>query len=214
MKTKQILPVITILVLIVTLFGTIPATAAPEETIQLAGKTFKGEFSNAVAFDISPTLRDLASQKHSVPAIPGDGEIRPDRGPAVSDTGFSGDGAIQQGAALKSAAAAISAPIANFEGLSNQDNLTIFGGRVNPPDPNGEVGTNHYVEMINLVFGVYSKTGTLLLGPVDTGALWAGFAVPDCTDPSGDPIVLYDQFVDRWLLSQFTTRGMNPNGTF
>jgi hypothetical protein len=214
MKTKQILPVITILVLIVTLFGTIPATAAPEETIQLAGKTFKGEFSNAVAFDISPTLRDLASQKHSVPAIPGDGEIRPDRGPAVSDTGFSGDGAIQQGAALKSAAAAISAPIANFEGLSNQDNLTIFGGRVNPPDPNGEVGPNHYVEMINLVFGVYSKTGTLLLGPVDTGALWAGFAVPDCTDPSGDPIVLYDQFVDRWLLSQFTTRGMNPNGTF
>jgi len=64
--------------------------------------------------------------------------------------------------------------------------------------------------MINLVFGVYSKTGTLLLGPVDTGTLWAGFAVPDCTDPSGDPIVVYDQFADRWLLSQFTTRGLNP----
>ena len=61
--------------------------------------------------------------------------------------------------------------------------------------------------MINLVFGVYSKTGTLLLGPADIGTLWAGFAVEDCTDASGDPIVLYDQFADRWLLSQFTTRG-------
>ncbi|HWZ51689.1 MAG TPA: hypothetical protein VNW54_09520 [Granulicella sp.] len=101
----------------------------------------------------------------------------------------------------------IPATSANFEGLSNQDNFNIFGFRVNPPDPNGAVGPNHYVEMINLVFGVYSKTGTLLLGPVDTGTLWAGFAIPDCTDPSGDPIVLYDQFADRWLLTQFTTRG-------
>jgi hypothetical protein len=47
----------------------------------------------------------------------------------------------------------------------------------------------------------------LQLGPVDTGTLWAGFAVPDCTDPSGDPIVLYDQIADRWILSQFTTAG-------
>ncbi|TML56148.1 MAG: hypothetical protein E6G15_01940 [Actinobacteria bacterium] len=61
--------------------------------------------------------------------------------------------------------------------------------------------------MINLVFGVYDKSGNLLLGPVDTGTLWSDFAVPDCTDPSGDPVVLYDQFTDRWILSQFTTRG-------
>jgi hypothetical protein len=61
--------------------------------------------------------------------------------------------------------------------------------------------------MVNLVFGVYDKQGNLLLGPVDTGTLWANFAVPDCTDPSGDPIVVYDQLEDRWLLSQFTTRG-------
>jgi hypothetical protein len=39
------------------------------------------------------------------------------------------------------------------------------------------------------------------------GDLWTGFSVQDCTDPSGDPVVLYDQFADRWLLSQFATRG-------
>ena len=37
--------------------------------------------------------------------------------------------------------------------------------------------------------------------------MWSGFAVEDCTDPSGDPIVIYDQLEDRWLLTQFTTRG-------
>jgi hypothetical protein len=103
--------------------------------------------------------------------------------------------------------ASIQAPLANFEGISNQDNFNIFGFRVNPPDPVGDVGPNHYVEMVNLAYAVYDKQGNLLLGPLDTGTLWADFPVEDCTDPSGDPIVVYDQFADRWLLSQFTTRG-------
>src|SRR5436189_3418677 len=63
--------------------------------------------------------------------------------------------------------------------------------------------------MINLVFAVYDRAGNLEAGPIDTGSLWADFAIPDCTDPSGDPVVLYDQFVDRWLLSQFTTSGLD-----
>jgi hypothetical protein len=174
----------------------------------------KGKFASPVAFDVSPALHDLASQKRPSNVSSNEmEEIRPERGPSgASDTGFSGDGALQgAGAERKSsfavAAASISGPLANFEGLSNQDNFNVIGGRVNPPDPVGDVGPNHYVEMINLVFGVYSKTGTLLLGPASLGSLWAGFPVTDCTDDSGDPIVVYDQFVDRWLLSQFTTAG-------
>lgn len=166
----------------------------------------QARFANAVAFDKSPALRDLARRPapiHGVSSAVVD--IRPERGPVAVDRGFTGDGALQ----LRTFAPALAAPgtLANFEGLSNQDNFNVFGFRVNPPDSDGAVGPNHYVEMINLVFGVFSKTGTLLLGPVDNGTLWANFAVPDCTDPSGDTIVLYDQFVDRWLLTQFTTRG-------
>ena len=96
----------------------------------------------------------------------------------------------------------------NFEGLSNQDNFDTFGFRVNPPDNDGDVGPNHYVELINLILGVFDKSGNKLLGPVDIGSLWADFEIPDCTDPSGDPIVLYDQIEDRWLLTQFTTSGL------
>lgn len=103
----------------------------------------------------------------------------------------------------------IPAPLITFEGMANQDNFNVFGFRVNPPDPNGDVGPNNYVEMINLVFAIYDKAGNLLLGPVDTGSLWAGFPIEDCTDPSGDPVVLYDQTTDHWILSQFTTRGLD-----
>jgi hypothetical protein len=169
-----------------------------------------------VAFDKTPALRDMArsaAPRAAQPAAPDEEprDIRPERGPIAEDRGFSGDGAIQPSGALQAAtassAAAIPAPMANFEGISNQDNFNIFGFRVNPPDPVGDVGPNHYVEMVNLAFAVYDKQGNLLLGPVDTGTLWSGFAVEDCTDPSGDPIVLYDQLVDRWILTQFTTRG-------
>ena len=203
-RTKPSEPLVLSLVAVFLLVATMAAAQTTPGTAPLEPK-----FSQAVAFDVSLPLRALAAAPFRMaPLRPSQEpvEIRPERGPVVKDRGYSSDGALQTrgsfGPVLQ-----IPATSANFEGLSNQDNFNIFGFRVNPPDPNGAVGPNHYVEMINLVFGVYSKTGTLLLGPVDTGTLWAGFAIPDCTDPSGDPIVLYDQFADRWLLTQFTTRG-------
>ncbi len=156
------------------------------------------------AHDVSPPLRVLAANRVAPDAEDPADEL--DLGPiAGADSGYSADGALQSGLLP----ATIPSTQQNFEGLSNQDNFNIFGGRVNPPDPDGEVGPNNYVEMVNLTFAVYDKSGNRLLGPVDTGTLWSGFAVPDCTDPSGDPVVLYDQITDRWILSQFTTSGLD-----
>jgi len=172
------------------------------------------KFTEATAFDVSKPLRELAKGRKA-PAVDKAALSHGPEGIEFEAAGSSRSARSARQAAPAAASApgaqqalgAIGSPIANFEGLRNEDNFDIFGFRVNPPDPNGDVGPNHYVEMVNLVFAVYSKTGTLLLGPVDTGTLWADFAVPDCTDPSGDPIVLYDQTTDRWILSQFTTRG-------
>jgi hypothetical protein len=116
---------------------------------------------------------------------------------------YARDGALQSGDTVN----AMPSPLFTFEGPSNTNNLSIFGFRVNPPDPNGDVGLNHYVAMVNLTFAIYTKTGGLLYGPADTGTLWQGFRVPDCTDPSGDPVVVYDEISNRWILTQFTTRG-------
>ncbi len=177
--------------------GAASNSSAATNTRGIQGPTFTWD----VAHDVSPTLRDLARDR-----IPGNAEDPADEvegGPIAQGEGYSPDGALQS----VMPPTTIPSTQANFEGLSNQDNFNTFGFRVNPPDPNGEVGPNNYVEMINLVFGVYDKSGNLLLGPVDTGTLWSGFEVPDCTDPSGDPVVMYDQFTDRWILSQFTTAG-------
>jgi hypothetical protein len=188
-----------------------PAAAQPAARPQ----RLTPKFSRAVAFDVSPALRDLPRVARPLVVDPNKVvEVRAERGPEGPEAhevkGHTADGVLQP----FSPAPTIPAPLLTFEGLSNQDNFNVFGFRVNPPDPNGEIGPNHYVEIINLVFGVYDRAGNLLLGPVDTGSLWAGFPIEDCTDPSGDPIVLYDQLEDRWLLSQFTTRGFNPAGNF
>jgi hypothetical protein len=217
MKAKKVLALMVQFAIIVGLIGVVPVSAARQEIPTAQNiPALTPKFKPAVAFDKSAPLRDLAAQ----PAMPMSMaltasnepvEVRPDRGPEVVDQGYSGDGALQGAASLRTTLAAafappMPAPIVNFEGISNTDNFNLFGFRVNPPDPDGDVGRNHYVEIVNLAFAVYSKQGALLLGPVPIGALWEGFAVEDCTDPSGDPIVLYDQFSDRWLLSQFTTR--------
>ena len=195
---------------IVLMLSSVGAVQAPEQS-QRQG--IQPKFSEAVAFDVSPALRDLA--RNTVHTSQGKSDeilnIRPERGAQSADKGHTADEALQANGAVSGLITTESIPgtLANFEGLSNLDNFNIFGFRVNPPDPVGDVGPNNYVEMVNLVFGVYDKEGNLLLGPVDTGTLWSDFAVPDCMDPSGDPIVLYDQFEDRWLLSQFTTSGFS-----
>ncbi|MDP4013155.1 MAG: fibronectin type III domain-containing protein [Candidatus Nanopelagicales bacterium] len=89
----------------------------------------------------------------------------------------------------------------NFDGISNVNSVL-------PPDTNGDVGPDHYVQIVNLSFAVYSKTGTLLGGPWSNNALWTGFSVSDCADyNNGDPIVNYDQAADRWVISQFAVDG-------
>jgi hypothetical protein len=101
-------------------------------------------------------------------------------------------------------------PLRTFEGVSNADNARLFGFRVAPPDPNGAVGPNHYVEMVNLAFAVYDKQGTRLAGPTKAGDLWRGFPVADCSANAGDPVVLYDRRADRWILTQFTAVDPGP----
>ncbi|HXF69291.1 MAG TPA: hypothetical protein VNK89_05760 [Thermoflexus sp.] len=107
-------------------------------------------------------------------------------------------------------------PSGSFEGLNNYDNiLGGIGFQVLPPDVNGDVGLNHYVEFVNLVMRIYSKSGMPLSPPFPLSAIFAsaGFTGPCASFDDGDPIVLYDQFADRWFLSQFyVTDAVNNTG--
>ncbi|MCK4638091.1 MAG: hypothetical protein KAT33_01595, partial [Bacteroidales bacterium] len=73
-------------------------------------------------------------------------------------------------------------PIHNFDGIGNVNG--VF-----PPDTEGDVGTGHYFQMINLSFAIWDKEGNQLYEPVDNSTLWAGFIGPWTGTNDGDPIV-------------------------
>ena len=136
--------------------------------------------------DVSAPLRSITPRPSGLKA--------PRKGPLPMRPVRKG-GAQAPDAALESAApdAAAPATIINFEGVSNVDGVL-------PPDTNGDIGPNHYVQWVNKTLAVYSRSGALLYGPASGNTIWAGFGGPCETQNDGDPIVLYDHLADRWLL--------------
>src|SRR3982751_5030960 len=92
-----------------------------------------------------------------------------------------------------------------FDGIG-QGTVSVPGAqpfvvKLDPPDAQGDVGPNHYVQIVNSSVAVFSKTGRLLLGPVPTQTLFTGMNA-GCATEGYDGIVLYDPLADRWLISQ------------
>ena len=58
------------------------------------------------------------------------------------------------------------------------------------------------------VYQVFNKaTGASVLGPVSINSVWSGFGGV-CQSGSGDPVVLFDQIANRWIISQFAGSGI------
>ncbi len=88
------------------------------------------------------------------------------------------------------------APLMNFDGQTSP----YF-----PPDCNGTVGPNHYMQTINTTYAIYSKTGTLLAGPTNMNLLFGSVLGANCND--GDPLIQYDEMAGRWLAVEFSLCG-------
>src|SRR5579884_3451076 len=147
-----------------------------------------------VKFDVSPPLRSMKPKPAKECTKSDDEEEGPiplgPVGPVVRDPVVQRVmGRIQ-----------IPGPLITFDGNSN-----LCG--CSPPDPNGAVGPNHVVTMSNLHFQIFDKNGNSLFGPAANNTLWSGFGGACEFENAGDPVVLYDQLADRWLLSQFTANG-------
>ena len=91
----------------------------------------------------------------------------------------------------------------SFEGVSESDNIAVAGGAVVPPDANGDVGGNYYVQWVNLAARIYDKNGNLLLGPVPGNHFFQGLGGQCQAQNDGDPVTLYDEQADRWVVMQF-----------
>lgn len=92
------------------------------------------------------------------------------------------------------------AVLSNFDGIPFPD----VGCSCAPPDTNGAVGRTQFVQIVNEGYQVFDKsTGASVLGPNSISSIWSGFGGGCETLGQGDPVVLYDQLADRWVVTQF-----------
>jgi hypothetical protein len=84
------------------------------------------------------------------------------------------------------------APLANFD--------AHVGTVLN--DPTGAIGPNHYVYAFNSGFGILDRAGNVLVPEASLATLFPG-------ETLGDPIVVYDNFANRFIIMQFSN---TPNG--
>lgn len=82
-------------------------------------------------------------------------------------------------------------PILTFEAAS---------ANVTPTDPTGAVGPDHYVNSWNSSFRIWDKDGNPLTNAASLGTIFPGHTM-------GDPIVIYDQIADRFLITEFFSNG-------
>jgi hypothetical protein len=109
--------------------------------------------------------------------------------------------------------------IQSFPGMSRTDMCT--GGQCGagiPPDTNGDVGPNHYIQAVNSAYAIYDKATGNLLASFTENSLFSGGPTGTLCDSSsfGDPVVVYDAIADRWILSNFafSLSGGNPVSPF
>jgi Secretion system C-terminal sorting domain len=157
-----------------------------------------------VYFDISPPLRDMANLKQIKADVTWkDGIVRNNFNNRHQDSqtlpnpGFT-DTSLQDyfGKTLTDTT------IQNFEGLGS--------GSYIPPDTYGDIGPNHYFQVVNASYAIYDKAGDKILGPLPSSSVWNG--MPNNVN-SGDAVVVYDENANRWLFSQFSLP-YYPNGPF
>jgi hypothetical protein len=174
------------------LFLILCALAATTSALAQDGPTA----GRAESYERSALARDLIEPAHEAPRV-----VPPRRNPLAdkparrettktSETRDPLIGSSQNGS-LRTPT-----PELRFNGASNP---SACNG-CSPPDTVGDVGPNHFVQMVNATkVSIYNKSGTLLKR-FNLGSLWPS---GPCRQNLGDPIVRYDEAADRWLLSQF-----------
>ncbi len=100
----------------------------------------------------------------------------------------------------------------NFAGMNSNDNGSGW-----PPDTVGDVGPDHYVQAVNTSIGIYDKDTGALISATTFNDFFEGAAVagtPCDEDNNGDPIVLYDQYAERWFILDFAWDASQADGSY
>ncbi|HEY0476797.1 MAG TPA: proprotein convertase P-domain-containing protein [Kofleriaceae bacterium] len=178
------------------------ATGGPSDDTNTKVEVIKPD-----AQDVSPPLTELA--KIPVPEVFGlrAHEAEPVRGVPHMRAQAAGnviDPVVQNALGGPN----IPTPITTFEGMGT--GLAGFAVQVAPPDTDGDIGPNHYVQIVNSSVTIFNRTGGIALGPITTKTIFANFNNNACQNTNdGDGVVRYDRIADRWVISQFSVNGGN-----
>jgi hypothetical protein len=99
---------------------------------------------------------------------------------------------------------AVTPPLVSFEGLGVGFPLVAA-----PGDPSGDIGPNHYVQVVNFAARVHDRTGATVLGPFLTSSVWAGFGGGCEVENAGYASVRYDRLAGRWVITQYAHNNLN-----
>lgn len=95
--------------------------------------------------------------------------------------------------------------------LSSKVQIYNYAGQKSgsyPPDCNGDVGPEHYFQVVNSTYAIYQKSDGALVANGNLNSIFdGGLAGAECND--GDPIVLWDEQAQRWFYSEFALCGAN-----
>jgi mucin-19 len=91
-------------------------------------------------------------------------------------------------------------PSISFDGLD----FANFGAG-HPPDTNGDVGPTYYIQTINTSIGIYNKSTGSRVAAFSFNTLMSQGTFGNLCDNAnfGDPVVVYDTFEDRWIITDF-----------
>jgi N-acetylneuraminic acid mutarotase len=164
----------------------------------LSGSTAKGPSPEGVTVgysyhnDVSAAVRNV----RPIRVKPGSRRAKPEMPPLFKSYRIASDPVVQR----TKASANMPSPILNFDGIPYPGVVCFCA----PPDTNGEVGLTQYVQIVNEGFQVFNKTtGASEFGPVAISSLWQGFGGLCENNGFGDPVVVYDQLAQRWVITQF-----------
>ncbi|HWW74177.1 MAG TPA: carboxypeptidase-like regulatory domain-containing protein, partial [Pyrinomonadaceae bacterium] len=107
-------------------------------------------------------------------------------------------------------------PSKNFDGLDFAN-----WGAGHPPDTVGDVGPTYYIQSINSSIGIFRKSDGVRVAAFTLNTFMHQGAFGNLCDTNnfGDPVVLYDTFEDRWVITDFAFQlsggaVVNPPGAF
>ena len=131
-----------------------------------SGISFPSEIKPPVAMSVSVPLRDLPPDTTTIKSAWLDGIIPLRETTTDQIFGYIEDGVLQ-----------------DYNGQFSPDDITVNFDGVSaqgyaPPDPSGDVGPNHYVQMVNVRYQVWNKSGGSLLGPLNISTIWIGLPGP------------------------------------